>query len=243
MKIFPAIDIKDKKCVRLIKGDFEKKTEYATSPIEQAAKYKDHGFKNLHIVDLDGALTGKTVNLDIIQEIVNKYDFQIEIGGGLRNIQSIKQYIDAGAEKVILGSGAIKNKDFLKEACEKFKNKIALGLDAKDGNLSVSGWQENLNIKTFDFLKEIKDFGVSRIIFTDINRDGMKTSPNFEETIKIAEFANCPVVISGGVSSIDDIKKAKNLNNKKIEGIIVGKAIYDGDIKLKELAKEINAKK
>ena len=241
MKIFPAIDIKDKKCVRLIKGDFEKKTEYATSPVEQAAKYKDHGFKNLHIVDLDGALTGKTVNLDIIQEIVNKYDFQIEIGGGLRNIQSIKQYIDAGAEKVILGSGAIKNKDFLKEACEKFKNKIALGLDAKDGNLSVSGWKENLNIKTFDFLKEVKDFGVSRIIFTDINRDGMKTSPNFEETIKIAEFANCPVVISGGVSSIDDIKKAKNLNNKKIEGIIVGKAIYDGDIKLKDLAKEINA--
>ena len=241
MKIFPAIDIKDKKCVRLIKGDFEKKTEYATSPVEQAAKYKDHGFKNLHIVDLDGALTGKTVNLDIIQEIVNKYDFQIEIGGGLRNLQSIKQYIDAGAEKVILGSGAIKNKDFLKEACKKFKNKIALGLDAKDGNLSVSGWKENLNIKTFDFLKEVKDFGVSRIIFTDINRDGMKTSPNFEETIKIAEFANCPVVISGGVSSIDDIKKAKNLNNKKIEGIIVGKAIYDGDIKLKELAKEINA--
>ena len=241
MKIFPAIDIKDKKCVRLIKGDFEKKTEYATSPVEQAAKYKDHGFKNLHIVDLDGALTGKTVNLDIIQEIVNKYDFQIEIGGGLRNLQSIKQYIDAGAEKVILGSGAIKNKDFLKEACKKFKNKIALGLDAKDGNLSVSGWKENLNIKTFDFLKEVKDFGVSRIIFTDINRDGMKTSPNFEETIKITEFVNCPVVISGGVSSIDDIKKAKNLNNKKIEGIIVGKAIYDGDIKLKELAKEINA--
>ena len=239
MKIFPAIDIKDKKCVRLIKGDFEKKTEYATSPVEQAAKYKDHGFKNLHIVDLDGALTGKTVNLDIIQEIVNKYDFQIEIGGGLRNIQSIKQYIDAGAEKVILGSGAIKNKNFLKEACENFKNKIALGLDAKDGNLSVSGWKENLNIKTFDFLKEVKDFGVSRIIFTDINRDGMKTSPNFEETIKITEFANCPVVISGGVSSIDDIKKAKNLNNKKIEGIIVGKAIYDGDIKLDELVKEI----
>ena len=241
MKIFPAIDIKDKKCVRLIKGDFEKKTEYATSPVEQAAKYKDHGFKNLHIVDLDGALTGKTVNLDIIQEIVNKYDLQIEIGGGLRNIQSIKQYIDVGAEKVILGSGAIKNKDFLKEACEKFKNKIALGLDAKNGNLSVSGWKENLNIKTFDFLKEVKDFGVSRIIFTDINRDGMKTSPNLDETVKIAGLSNCPVVISGGVSSINDIKRAKKLNNKKIEGIIVGKAIYDGDIKLDDLAKEIDA--
>ena len=241
MKIFPAIDIKDKKCVRLIKGDFENKTEYEISPIDQAGKYKDHGCKNLHIVDLDGALTGKTVNLDIIQEIVNKYDLKIEIGGGVRSLDSIKQYINAGVEKVILGSGAIKNKEFLKEACEKFKSQIALGLDAKDGNLSVSGWKENLNVKTIDFLKEVNNYGVSRIIYTDINRDGMKTSPNLDETVKIAELSNCPVVISGGVSSINDIKKAKELNNKKLEGIIVGKAIYDGDIKLEELAREINA--
>ena len=240
MKIFPAIDIKDKKCVRLIKGDFENKTEYKASPIDQAAKYKDHGFKNLHIIDLDGALTGKTINLDIIKEIVSKYDLKIEIGGGVRNIDSIKQYIDVGVEKVILGSGAIKNKDFLRTACEKFKNQIALGLDEKDGNLCVSGWKEDLNIKTINFLKEVNDFGISRIIFTDINRDGMKTSPNYEETIKIAEISNCPVVISGGVSSLNDIKKAKDLDNKKIEGIIVGKAIYDGDIKLEELAKEID---
>ena len=240
MKIFPAIDIKDKKCVRLIKGDFENKTEYKASPIDQAAKYKDHGFKNLHIIDLDGALTGKTINLDIIKEIVSKYDLKIEIGGGVRNIDSIKQYIDVGVEKVILGSGAIKNKDFLRTACEKFENQIALGLDEKDGNLSVSGWKEDLNIKTINFLKEVNDFGISRIIFTDINRDGMKTSPNYEETVKIAEISNCPVVISGGVSSLNDIKKAKDLDNKKIEGIIVGKAIYDGDIKLDELAKEID---
>ena len=241
MKIFPAIDIKDKKCVRLIKGDFENKTEYVTSPIDQAEKFKDHGFRNLHIVDLDGALTGKTANLDVIQEIVSKYDLKIEIGGGVRSIDSIKQYINAGVEKVILGSGAIKNKEFLKEACKKFKNQIALGLDAKDGNLSVSGWKENLNIKTVDFLKEVNSYGVSRIIYTDINRDGMKNSPNFDDTVKIAELSNCPVVISGGVSSLNDIKKAKELNNKKIEGIIVGKAIYDGDIKLEELAKEISA--
>ena len=241
MKIFPAIDIKDKKCVRLIKGDFENKTEYETSPIDQAGKYKDHGFKNLHIVDLDGALTGKTVNLDIIKKIVSKYDLKVEIGGGERNLDSVHQYIDAGADKVILGSGAIKNKEFLKKACENFKNKIALGLDAKDGNLSVSGWKENLEIKTTDFLKEVNDFGLSRIIFTDINRDGMKTSPNYDETVKIAELSNCPVVISGGVSSIIDIKKAKELNHEKIEGIIVGKAIYDGDIKLEDLAKEIDA--
>mgnify|MGYP001492036432 FL=1 len=241
MKIFPAIDIKDKKCVRLIKGDFENKTEYETSPIDQAKKYQDHGFKDLHIVDLDGALTGRTVNLDIIQEVVSKHDLKIEIGGGVRTLDSIKKYVDVGVDKVILGSAAIKNKDFLREASEKFKNKIALGLDAKDGNLSVSGWKENLNIKTIDFLKEVNSFGVSRIIYTDINKDGMKTSPNFDDTIKIAELSNCPVVISGGVSSINDIKKAKDLNNKKIEGIIIGKAIYDGDIKLDELAKEINA--
>ena len=241
MKIFPAIDIKDKKCVRLIKGDFENKTEYETSPIDQAKKYQDYGFKDLHIVDLDGALTGRTVNLDIIQEVVSKHDLKIEIGGGVRTLDSIKKYVDMGVDKVILGSAAIKNKEFLKEACQKFKGQIALGLDAKDGNLSVSGWKENLNVKTADFLKEVNNYGVSRIIYTDINRDGMKTSPNFDETIRIAELSNCPVIISGGVSSISDIKKAKDLNNKKIEGIIIGKAIYDGDIKLDELAKEINA--
>jgi phosphoribosylformimino-5-aminoimidazole carboxamide ribotide isomerase len=241
MKIFPAIDIKDKKCVRLIKGNFDNKTEYKISPIDQASKYKDHGFQNLHIVDLDGALTGKTINLDIIQQIVSKYDLKIEIGGGIRSLDSIKQYIDAGVEKVILGSGAIKNKEFLKEACKNFKTQIALGLDAKDGNLSVSGWKENLNVKTIDFLQEVNSYGASRIIYTDINRDGMKTGPNFDETVKIAELSNCPVVISGGVSSINDIKKAKELNSKKIEGIIVGKAIYDVDIKLDELAKEISA--
>ena len=241
MKIFPAIDIKDKKCVRLIKGDFKNKTEYEISPIDQAGKYKDHGFKNLHIVDLDGALTGKTVNLDIIQGIVVKHNLKIEIGGGIRTLDSIKKYINAGVEKVILGSAAIKNKEFLKEACAKFKNKIALSLDAKNGNLSISGWKENLNIKTLDFLKDVNNFGVSRLIYTDINRDGTKASPNFHETVQIAEVSKCPVIISGGVSSINDVKKAKELNNKNIEGIIVGKAIYDGDIKLDELAKEINA--
>ena len=240
MKIFPAIDIKDKKCVRLVKGDFDNKTEYEMSPIEQAGKYKDHGFKNLHIVDLDGALTGETVNLDIIQEIVNKYDIMIEVGGGIRTIDGIEKYTNVGVEKVILGSAAIKDKNFLKEACQKFPNKIALGLDAKEGYLSVSGWKENSNQLTLDYLKEVNNFGASRLIYTDINRDGMKQSPNFEETAKVADVSNCPVIISGGVSSIDDIKNAKNLN-KNIEGIIVGKAIYDGDIKLDELAREIDA--
>ena len=239
MKILPAIDIKDKKCVRLIKGDFERKTEYEMSPIDQAKKYKDYGFTNLHIVDLDGALTGDPINIDIISDIVGKFDLKIEIGGGIRNFETIQKYIEVGVEKVILGSAAIKDRSFLEEACKKFPNQVALGLDAKDGQLAISGWTEDSDKLTTDYLKKINDYGVSRIIYTDINRDGTKQSPNFEETQKVAEISNCPVVISGGVSSIEDIKKAKQLNN--IEGVIVGKAIYDGDIKLDELVKEIDA--
>ena len=236
MKIFPAIDIKDKKCVRLIKGDFNQKTEYQMSPVEQATEFIEKGFKNLHIVDLDGALTGETVNLDIIKEIVRKFDFKVEVGGGVRDFDSIQEYADIGVDKVILGSAAIKDKNFLKKACKRFPKKIALGLDAKDGKLSVSGWKESSGISTLDFLNEVNDYSISRLIFTDINKDGTKESPNFEETLKVAEISNCPVVISGGVSSIEDIKKAKTLKN--VEGVIVGKAIYDGDVKLEELAKE-----
>ena len=236
MKIFPAIDIKDKKCVRLIKGDFNQKTEYEMSPVEQATQFIDKGFKNLHIVDLDGALTGETVNLDIIKEIVRKFDFKVEVGGGVRDFDSIQEYADIGVDKVILGSAAIKDKNFLKKACKRFPKKIALGLDAKDGKLSVSGWKESSGISTLDFLNEVNDYSISRLIFTDINKDGTKESPNFEETLKVAEISNCPVVISGGVSSIEDIKKAKTLKN--VEGVIVGKAIYDGNVKLEELAKE-----
>ena len=236
MKIFPAIDIKDKKCVRLIKGDFNQKTEYEMSPVEQATQFIDKGFKNLHIVDLDGALTGETVNLDIIKEIVRKFDFKVEVGGGVRDFDSIQEYADIGVDKVILWSAAIKDKNFLKKACKRFPKKIALGLDAKDGKLSVSGWKESSGVSTLDFLNEVNDYSISRLIFTDINKDGTKESPNFEETLKVAEISNCPVVISGGVSSIEDIKKAKTLKN--VEGVIVGKAIYDGDVKLEELAKE-----
>ncbi len=239
MKIFPAIDIKDKKCVRLIKGNFNNQTDYKISPIDQASKYNDYGFKNIHIVDLDGALAGETINLEIIKEIILKFDLKIEIGGGIRNLNSIEKYIDIGVDKVILGSAAIKDKNFLKDACKKFPSKIALGLDSKDGYLSISGWKENSNQLTLDFLKEINDYEVSRLIYTDINRDGTKQSPNFEETIKIANISNCPVVISGGVSSIKDVRRAKSLTN--IEGIIVGKAIYDGDINLEELVREIDA--
>ena len=239
------IDIK----IYLFSGNLEKKTKirsYFEKGKEVAifACYEDNERTLITYIhsELKGfkGVTGEIVNLNIIQEIVSKFDLKIEVGGGVRTINNIQKYADAGVEKVILGSAAIKNKNFLKEACKKFPDKIALGLDAKDGYLSVSGWKENSNQLTLDFLKEVNDYGASRLIYTDINRDGMKQSPNFEETSKVANVSNCPVIISGGVSSIEDIKKAKKLN-KNIEGIIVGKAIYDGDIKLEELVREIDA--
>ena len=241
MKIFPAIDIKDKKCVRLLKGNFDNLTAYEQSPFDQALKYKDAGLLNLHIVDLDGALSGELINLKIIEKIIKKINIPIEIGGGIRSIDKIQAYIDIGVDKVILGSAAIKNSDFLKQACETFKGKIALGLDAKKGNLSVSGWKETINQTAEDYLKNVNDCGFSRVIYTDIDRDGTKTEPNIEETISIAKISSAPVLVSGGISSIEDVKKIKALKKFNIEGVIVGKAIYDGDIKLKDLKELENA--
>ena len=236
MKIFPAIDIKDKKCVRLLKGNFDDKKVYNVTPIDQAKKYKDFGFNYLHIVDLDGALTGETINLNIIEDIINKLNIKIEIGGGIRSLDKIQNYIDVGVDKVILGSAAVKDKSFLKEACKSYKNQIALGLDAKKGFIAISGWKEETDLNALEFLKDVNNFGISRLIYTDIERDGTKTNPNLEETIKVAGISNSPVIVSGGVSSIKDIENIKSLNNNNIEGVIVGKAIYDGDINLKELS-------
>ena len=241
MKIFPAIDIKDKKCVRLLKGDFNNQTTYEQSPFDQALRYKDAGLINLHIVDLDGALSGELINLKIIDNNIKKLDISIEIGGGIRSMEKIQAYIDIGVNKVILGSAAIKDPDFLKQACKKFRGKIALGLDAKKGNLFVSGWKETINQTAEDYLKNVNSYGFSRVIYTDIDRDGTKTEPNIEETLNIAKISSAPVVVSGGISSIKDIKKIKTLDKFNIEGVIVGKAIYDGDINLNELKELENA--
>ena len=243
MKIFPAIDIKDEKCVRLLKGNFNNQTIYEQSPFDQALKYKDAGLLNLHIIDLDGALSGELINLKIISNIIKRLDISIEIGGGIRSMDKIQAYIDIGVDKVILGSAAIKNPDFLKQACEKFKGKVALGLDAKKGKLSVSGWKETTNQAAEDYLKNVNSYGFSRVIYTDIDRDGTKTEPNIEESVNIAKISSAPVVVSGGISSIGDIKKIKTLNKFNIEGVIVGKAIYDGDIGLNELKELENAQK
>ena len=241
MKIFPAIDIKDKKCVRLIKGNFDNQTIYNQSPLDQASKYKEFGLLNLHIVDLDGALTGELINLDIIESIIKKLGISVEVGGGIRSIEKIERYLNIGVDKVILGSAAIKNPNFLKEACEKFKNKIVLGLDAKKKMILISGWKEITDQTAENYLKKVNSYGFSRLIYTDIERDGTKTGPNIDETKSIAKISAAPVVVSGGISSIQDVKKIKELKNFNIEGVIVGKAIYDGDIKLNEFKQLENA--
>ena len=239
MIIFPAIDIKDGKCVRLIKGDFNQMTSYEKTPLDQAKIYYENGFKNIHIVDLDGALKGKSSNSNIVIEILKNLKLKIQIGGGIRTIDDVENWVKSGVDKVIIGTAAVENINFLKTVCEKFKNKIAISLDVKDGFIFLSGWKKQTNILAVDFLKEIKNFGISRIIYTDINKDGTKKGPNIEDTIELSSKVKIPFIISGGISSIEDIKKIKSLNNLNIKGVIVGKSIYDGDIKINELAKEI----
>ena len=206
MKIFPAIDIKNKKCVRLLKGDFNNETIYVQSPFEQASRYKEVGLTNLHIVDLDGALSGEPVNFETVNKIVKELKIRVEIGGGIRSLKNIDTYLNLGVDKVILGSAAIKNPSFLEEACKKFNGKIALGLDAKKSLIAVSGLKESTNISAENFLKEVNEFGFSRIIHTDIERDGTKTRPNIEESLKLSKISKAPLVISGGSASIEDVK-------------------------------------
>ena len=239
MIIFPAIDIKDGVCVRLVKGDFRQITSYENTPIDQAVKYSQNAFNNIHIIDLDGALHGRPVNSTLIREIIQKVKSKIQIGGGIRTIDDISRCIELGVDRVVMGTAAVENTELLKTACNKFENKIAVSLDVKDGLIALSGWKRQTNISAIDFIKKIKNFGVSRIIYTDIYKDGTKQGPNIKGAIELSSKVKIPLVISGGVSSLEDVKRIKSLNNPNIEGVIIGKAIYDGDIQINDLAKLI----
>jgi len=214
-------------------------TAYENSPFDQAKIYFQNGFKNIHIVDLNGALDGRSTNSKIVKDIINNFDLKIQIGGGIRTIIDVENWIKSGADKVIMGTAAVENTDLLRTVCKKFQNKIAVSLDVKDGFIVLSGWKKQTNILALDFIKKIENFGVDRIIYTDVNKDGTKKGPNIKETIELSSKVKIPFVISGGISSIEDIKKIKSLNNSNIKGVVVGKSIYDGDIKITELAKQI----
>ena len=239
MIIFPAIDIKGGKCVRLIKGDFNNITQYEKTPVDQANEFIDLGLNNIHVIDLDGALAGNLVNGNVIEEISKISKIKIQIGGGIRSFEHIKKLLNFGADKIILGTAAVENIEFLKVACNEFKNKIVLSLDVRDGNIALSGWKKQTKISAVDFLEKVKNINISRVIYTDINKDGTKSGPNVKEAVNLANLSKFPIVISGGISSIDDVVNIKKSKFKNIEGIIIGRAIYDGNIDSQKLSEII----
>jgi phosphoribosylformimino-5-aminoimidazole carboxamide ribotide isomerase len=235
MIIFPAIDLKDGKCVRLYKGDFNKTTIFNSSPYNQALQFKKKGFIHLHLVDLDGALKGRSKNKKVIIKIIKNTNLNVQLGGGIRTLKQISFWIKNGVSTVVVGTMAVKNPKILKKACDLFPGRIAVALDVRNDFLAIKGWVEQTRIKFIDFVKKLENFGVSKVIYTDINRDGTKTGVNIGKLKKIINTVNIPVVASGGVSNITDIKKLSSID--QLEGVIVGKAIYDKTISLNKLLK------
>lgn len=235
MILFPAIDIRGGKCVRLIQGDYNKEDVYG-NPVEMAEKWESLGAEALHVVDLDGAKEGVSQNLDVIKEIVETTNVPIQVGGGIRSIQAIEKLVEIGVSRIILGTAALENPEFLKEAVETFKEKIAVSIDAKNGYVATEGWTKTSERQAADFAKELEALGVKTIIYTDIAKDGMLAGPNFKELQHINEHVNINVIASGGVTTIDDVRQLKVL---QLYGAIVGKALYTGDFSLETALKEV----
>lgn len=234
MILYPAIDLKDGACVRLLRGDMDKATIFANTPSDQAAAFENDGFDWLHIVDLNGAFEGKPVNAGAVKSILARVKMQVQLGGGIRTLEMIDTWLTAGVSRVILGTIALKNPVLVKEACRIFPGQIAVGIDAMAGKVAVSGWADVSDMQAVELAKRFEDAGVAAIIYTDINRDGAMQGANIAETVALAESITTPVIASGGVSSIDDITGYKAVENSGIEGVIIGRALYDGAIKAKE---------
>lgn len=239
MQILPAIDIRRGKCVRLIMGDVRDETVYSNEPVEMAKLWQIQGARLIHVVDLDGALTGKPKNMDIILKIAKELRIKIEVGGGIRTEEEIKKYVKADVKRVILSTSAIGNGTFLEEMIEKYRDKIVVGVDAKDGYIAVKGWKDITQLKTLDFIKEMEKKGVKRIVYTDINRDGVLKGPNFKSIETVLKNTSMKVIVSGGVTRLKNLERLMELNKKygNIDGVIVGKALYTGTMNLKEAIK------
>lgn len=232
MILFPAIDIRDGKCVRLIQGNYDKEIIYGDSPTDMALEWQKQGAEFIHIVDLDGAKTGNSLNKDAIQAIAKAVTIPIQVGGGIRNMEMIDGHIDSGVNRVIIGTAAITNPEFLKEAVNKYGDKIAVSIDARGGMVATDGWTETTDTKAIDLLKELEQIGVKTVVYTDILKDGMMQGPNFEELKAIDEACDIDIIASGGVSTEENIKNLRDMN---LYGAIIGKALYDGNMSLEKL--------
>lgn len=230
MIIFPAIDLKDGKCVRLRQGEMDQATVFSHDPGAQAIQFQEQGFAWIHIVDLNGAFEGRPVNIDAVKAILNSIDIPVQLGGGIRDMQTVFQWLDAGVSRVILGTAALRNPALVKEACKAYPGKIAVGIDAKGGKVAVQGWAETSEMNVIDLALKFEDAGVSAIIYTDISRDGILTGPDLEGTKMLAERIHTPVIASGGVSCMQDVVNLKKLEHCGVEGVIIGRALYDGKI-------------
>lgn len=242
MILFPAIDLKDGKCVRLEKGLMQKATIFNESPASQALDFYKQGFTWLHIVDLDGAFKGESKNIDAVRAIIKAVSgkMKLQLGGGIRNLDSIEKWLSAGIDRVILGTIALKNPDIVKQACKEFPGQIVVGIDGKSGKVATEGWAEDSEIGVIELARKFEDAGVSAIIYTDINKDGLMQGADLDGTIKLAQSVNIPVIASGGVSSIEDLKLIKNTEQSGVIGVISGRAIYEGKIDISLALKIMN---
>lgn len=230
MNIYPAIDLKDGACVRLLRGEMNEATVFNTDPVEQARFFEQKGFRWLHVVDLNGAFAGRPVNADAVGRILDAIALPVQLGGGIRDMATIETWLKRGVRRVILGTVALHNPDLVKEACKAFPGQIAVGIDAREGYVAVSGWAETSDIKALDLALKFEDCGVSAIIHTDINRDGAMGGVNIEATSDLAFHLTTPVIASGGVSSLADLQAIKAEEQAGIDGVIIGRALYDGRI-------------
>jgi phosphoribosylformimino-5-aminoimidazole carboxamide ribotide isomerase len=240
MLIIPAVDIKNGKCVRLFQGRLDSETVFSDDPAAMAKRWENEGAEVIHVIDLDGAVEKSPKNLNSIERIIESVEAYIQVGGGIRTEKTAKMYLDLGVKRVIIGTEAIKNPNFVKDACKAFPDQIVVGIDARDGLVAIEGWTETTRIKDVDLARRFEDCGVAAINFTDIHRDGMETGPNIEATRRIAEAVSIPVVASGGVSTIEDIKKLMPLEAVGVVGVITGRALYSGSLSLKEAIKVSN---
>lgn len=230
MNLYPAIDLKDGNCVRLLHGEMDKATVFSNSPGSQAKAFAEAGFERLHVVDLNGAFAGRPVNKKAVEAILANTRVPVQLGGGIRDMDTIRLWLEAGISRVILGTAALRNPQLVLDACVSFPGQIAVGIDARGGMVAVEGWAETSDISALDLARKFEDAGVSALIYTDIGRDGAMKGPNFAETVALAKAVDIPVILSGGMSSLDDVKTLCSYADSGIEGAILGRALYDGAI-------------